>query len=366
MVSEKNTKAEIYKEYEELIRRAYSDDIDVPDDIDGLTAKETKSVLLEAVEELQDMIGEVYTEYEHVSFDTETGATTPEKPDRTVPSRESKSRFVMGTGIDILNSDILEKIKAIEDTVNFRREILSNLDELESELSAFIDIINNDRKKYSDTVLFGKQKLEAEIQKKQAELNAATADNETAIEAVSKHLEEVRGEIERKKQLRDEQRAEEEEQYEYDQKIQISREDDAWEDRSSKREQAIRVMNDNIQSLREELRDKEKCVPDLQAKLEKLPELLEKARKDGAEERRKEMEEENNHQVELSKRNSAAQYEEIEHMLDNLKNDYEERLQERDNLRIKLDRAYEESNKLYIQTVQSTGGIKILAGTEKN
>ena len=52
-------------------------------------------------------------------------------------------------------------------------------------------------------------------------------------------------------------------------------------------------------------------------------------------------------------------------MIDNLENDYEEKIKERDNLRVKLDKAYEESNKLYLQTVQSTGGIKILGGSEQ-
>ena len=68
----------------------------------------------------------------------------------------------------------------------------------------------------------------------------------------------------------------------------------------------------------------------------------------------------------MFRREAQAQLSTLENMLSNLKDDYEAGMKERDNLRIKLDKAYEENNKLYIQTVQSAGGIKILGNSEKN
>ena len=364
MVSEKNTKAEIYKVYQELLSQAYTEDLDVPEDIEALTAKDTKSVLLDAVDELQDMIGDGYDEYEQVSFDTKITKEEPAKAEK--PASGIKPGFTLGNSLDILNIDILDKIKAFEDTVNNRRDTLSDLGILEKELSSFIDVINSDRKKYSNTLELDRQEIEALRQRKQEELDATIADNQEKMDSIRQRLDETKSGIEEKKRLRDEQRAEEEEQFEYDLKIQTGREDDTWEDRLAKREQTIKTINEDVQSLREELEIKEKKVQALQAKLEELPELLDKAKNEGKEAKHREMEEENTHRTELSKRNAKAQFEGLEQMLDNLKKDYEERLAERDNLRVKLDKAYEESNKLYIQTVQSTGGIKILGRGEKD
>lgn len=378
MVSEKNTKAEIYKVYEDLIKKAYAEDLDIPGDVETLTAKDTKSVLLDAVDELYELLGDGYDEYEQVSFDTQTIKEQFEKAEMPDSSRAestahkenetnvSKSKFVLGKSIDILNADILDKIRAVEDTVNKKREILANLNLLEKELSSFIDTINSDRKKYSDTVEFNRQKLETLKQNKQEELDGIKTDSQEKIDFARQKIENMKREIDEKRRLRDENRKGEEEQYEYDQKVQMSREDDAWEDRRSRREQTILAINDTIKSLREELKSKEENVQSLQSKLEQLPHLLEQAQKEGAESIRKEMEEENNHRTELAKRSAVARFEELEHMLDNLKKDYDERICERDDLRIKLDKAYEESNKLYLQTVQSTGGIKILGGREKS
>ena len=49
-----------------------------------------------------------------------------------------------------------------------------------------------------------------------------------------------------------------------------------------------------------------------------------------------------------------------------MKADYDAVLLEKNAIQEKLDKAYEESNKLYMQTVQSTGGVKILSNLDKN
>lgn len=103
-------------------------------------------------------------------------------------------------------------------------------------------------------------------------------------------------------------------------------------------------IQDEIAALKEELKEKEKNVPQLQKKLEELPILLEKARDEGAKECKKEMEEENAHTSELFKRESDSAYEALELQLKNIKLDNDELQAEKEAIRVKLDKAYDESN----------------------
>lgn len=197
------------------------------------------------------------------------------------------------------------------------------------------------------------------------ELKEVEAENEQNVVNANGRLEKLKADIEEKKALRNKTREKENEQYEYEISILMAREDDAWEDKLSKKELTLKALGNEIAELKAELSEKEKNVESLKEKLDKLPELIENAKKQGALLKRKEMEEDNNHKAELLKRESASELATLNSMIDNLENDYEEKIKERDNLRVKLDKAYEESNKLYLQTVQSTGGIKILGGSEQ-
>ncbi len=382
MVNEKNTKAEIFSEYESLKEKMKNQGLMVPDEIGSLNGRETKSVLLSAVDKLENMLNDDETHYEQISiFDKSVsdepvvdfygGDDAKEKENsREVEKKtpcdtvaDKRPEFSLGSGIDILNKDILDKIKAVEITVNMRRNELQKLCVLERELSEFVDMINADRAEYIGLVKDNEEKISAEESRLLTKLDEYRKISESRIQSENAKLESLKNEIQEKKRSRDELRAKENEQYEYDWKVKLGREDDAWEDKLSKREGALKELDNDVVSLKAELEEKEAMVPELQKKLDEIPVLVEAAKKEGAEEKRRRLVEENDHKKELLRINQEARLSQLEQMLQTLKGDYDEQIKERDSLKLKLDKAYEESNKLYLQTVQSTGGIKILDGT---
>jgi outer membrane murein-binding lipoprotein Lpp len=68
----------------------------------------------------------------------------------------------------------------------------------------------------------------------------------------------------------------------------------------------------------------------------------------------------------MSKKDAEASIQNLTSQIETLKEDYNAVLIEKQAIQEKLDKAYEDSNKLYMQTVQSTGGIKILNNSDKN
>ena len=109
----------------------------------------------------------------------------------------------------------------------------------------------------------------------------------------------------------------------------------------------------------------EKSVSELEEKLSRLPAMIESARTEGAAAREKELVEQYAHENALAKKDEEAAVSSLEGRIRSLSEDYEALLAEKIDLQQKLDKAYEDSNKLYIQTIQSTGGVKILGRPEK-
>ena len=109
----------------------------------------------------------------------------------------------------------------------------------------------------------------------------------------------------------------------------------------------------------------EKSVSELEEKLSRLPSMLESARAESAAAREKELVEQYAHENALAKKDEEAAVSSLEGRIRSLSGDYEALLVEKTDLQQKLDKAYEDSNKLYIQTIQSTGGVKILGRPEK-
>ena len=62
---------------------------------------------------------------------------------------------------------------------------------------------------------------------------------------------------------------------------------------------------------------------------------------------------------------AEAEIKSYERKIEGLREDYDAMKADRAVIQEKLDKAYEESNKLYLQTIQSTGGVKILSNVEK-
>ncbi len=203
---------------------------------------------------------------------------------------------------------------------------------------------------------------EAEIRVKDIDL---TEELRNRLLAGEEKLENVKNGIEETKKNRDLARQSETEQYNYDLSVKQRREDDVWTDEAAKKELLLKSLDTEIKALQEQLEAEEKLVPELEEKLSQLPAMIEGARAEGAAAREKELLEQYDHENALAKKDEEAAVSSLEGRIKSLSEDYEALLSEKTVLQQKLDKAYEESNKLYIQTIQSTGGVKILGRPEK-
>ena len=133
-----------------------------------------------------------------------------------------------------------------------------------------------------------------------------------------------------------------------------------WADEKSSREQELIKLEKETSVLQEQLEGLLKSVPDYEKKLDEMPILLDTAMHEGEKEREEEMKIEQEHQTIIFRKDADAAIKNLEQKIASLNDDYEALLAEKETVQAKLDKAYDDSNKLYLQTVQSTGGIKIL------
>ena len=265
----------------------------------------------------------------------------------------------------LLNQEMKNKINSLDMATQLRKSRYEELITLERELENAVTMINKMRAEaeikkdeHEKALLEKKDKVCTELRNQEEQVAQQLGEAE-------QRLKELQENIEKKKEAREQSRKAEEEQYAYEQSVLQKKEDDNWADDSAKRKAALEEMKAENGKLLSEIDAQEKEVPDLQEKLNRLPAMIDKARTEGAEKREKELTEEYEHQTLLSQKDAEAAVKALERKIDSLRKDYEIKLEERNVVQEKLDKAYEESNKLYIQTIQSTGGVKILSGMEK-
>ena len=107
-------------------------------------------------------------------------------------------------------------------------------------------------------------------------------------------------------------------------------------------------------------------VAELNAKIDEIPSLIEKAKAEGAQAKEKELGREYGYKTNMAKKDADVKVQSLQKQIDRLKADYDVVLAEKNSIQEKLDKAREESNKLQLATVQSTGGVKILSNSDKN
>ncbi len=374
MVSEKNTKNEILEAYQSLSRKAAAQKLEIPQRASGLNARSTKGELLEGAVILDRLIEKAATapvkqkEAPSVKETKESTVTVKPKPEEVKATAGHQVKVSYDKEEDelkLLNKAIIDKVHSLREAEAALEKENSGLDDLSGELQTFVIMINEYRQRFlteretHEATLAGK---EAEIKEKDKSL---TEELQNRLLGAEERLENIKAGIEEKKIIRDLARADETEQYNYDISVKQRKEDDIWADEAAKKELLLKSLDAEIKALQEQLEAEEKLVPELEEKLSQLPAMIEGARAEGAAAREKELLEQYDHENALAKKDEEAAVSSLEGRIKSLSEDYEALLSEKTVLQQKLDKAYEESNKLYIQTIQSTGGVKILGRTEK-
>ena len=268
--------------------------------------------------------------------------------------------------LKLLNQDIVEKIHSLEQAKSLREKEYSDLLVFEEELEKTVSMLNSLNERFISEENAHNERLQGEKSGTENELSDLEEELGKKRDEAERRLLELKESFEKRQAERDELRKNETETYLYDLKILRGKEDDAWDDEKNKRNTAIDNLEEEITRLNEELKEKETLVPALKEKLDKLPGEIRKSKEEGAAAKEKELEQEFSHRAAMFKMDADAEIKTLERSIESLKEDYEALKAEREVVRDKLDKAYEESNKLYLQTIQSTGGVKIISNLDKN
>lgn len=368
MISEKNTKQELLDEYKRLMAEAKSAKINVPADAKSMNSKNTKSDIFNAIKKIDNILkvgvilGKI-PEPEVIVF-----PATPEVPEISeVPDNSTKNtEYEEENDLNYLSPEIREEIVALDDAKAIKEQEYNNLLVVEKELVKFVEMINDYKgKNFAQEEAHSQVEDSIKILIEEKAKNSET-ENQERLEKAKSALEDVKNDIQADREKTASERAVEEEKYNYDTTRKYKEEDDFWQDETARREEIIEGIKKETAVLQAEIDSKAELVAELTAKIEEIPVLIEKAKAESAEAKEKELGKEYGYRKHMAQKDAEASVQSLEKQIEHIKADYETVMSEKNAIQSKLDKAYEESNKLYMQTVQSTGGIKILSNSDKN
>ncbi|MDE5769466.1 MAG: hypothetical protein K2H82_08790 [Oscillospiraceae bacterium] len=387
MISEKNTKPELLAEYKKLMTQAKSAKKSVSS-VRSMSVKNTKADIWAEIQNLQKLLASdekkadaVVSEKKPVLVAETTNYSAKEQLLENVVSTvlqineaikqnhknpEVKPEIKEENDLNYLNQEIIEEINALTTAKAMKEDEYKNLCTVEEELRKFAGMINNfknDRATQEENHVQRAEDQKAILDELTARVQETNSQKLEDAEESLKNAEEM---IEMDKKKIAEERAVEEEKYCYEKTRKYLEEDDKWADETAQREEKIQEIRKETAVLQAEIDAKEEHVKELTVKIEAIPELLEKAKQEAAEAKEKELNKEHGYKKHMAQKDADAAIQSLERQIAHVKADYEAALLEKNTIQDKLDKAYEESNKLYMQTVQSTGGIKILSNSDKN
>lgn len=371
MVTDKNTKQEILDEYKKLVAKAKEKKITIPAKATGITSKNNKTDMLNAVRLLENEIKNV-TSSVPVVFNVPVPSepapeTVTENIEKPAPEKKNTiSKPKEDNDLSYLNQEIVEKIQALDTAKSLKKAEYNDILAIEQELIKFVEMINS--RKTHGLLQAELHKSADESQKEKIEKMKADAEenNKSAIENAEKELEELKISIEDNKKKLENERAVEEEAYSYKIGEEKKKVDDTWNDEVARREEKISSIEATISEISAEIDSKAELKAELEAKLAELPELIKKAEEEGATAKEKELGREYGYKSSKAKKEAENNIQALQEEIEMLRKDFDDALAEKQAIQIKLDKAYESNNALYMQTVQSTGGVKILNNSDKS
>ncbi|MBD5144228.1 MAG: hypothetical protein K2K06_02770 [Oscillospiraceae bacterium] len=152
----------------------------------------------------------------------------------------------------------------------------------------------------------------------------------------------------------------EKEQYTYDLKRARKQAKEEREKIIAERESALKEKEAEAQEAKQKCLDKIKEISEMEAKVESIPALIEKAKQESATAKEKELNKDYGYHKMLEEKDNQNKINELQAELDRLEQKYDALLAEKEELSDKLDKCNAESRQLTSDTVKSIGGINIL------
>ncbi len=251
-------------------------------------------------------------------------------------------------------NDLNEKIQAKKDEIAKLYGVEIFPESLQAIKNAY-SVVNDSFNKYlEDCTNDFDSSLKKELEDVQAKIADDTSANDDKVDAI---YDEISNKLASNKQetVR--------EQAEYDYTLQRTRKQ-ATEERAKlieKRELDMQKKEDDAQARKQACIDKLDEIAKLQAQVDDIPSILEKATLEGATQKEKELGKEYGYKSSIAKKDFDNEIAKLQSDLDRLQTKYDLLCKENISLAEKLDKCNAENRQVTTDTVRSTGSINILS-----
>lgn len=264
--------------------------------------------------------------------------------------------------MNVLAPDIVQGYNDVEKAIEMKKKELQDLYGIEAEAQTFVALIN--AKKAQTMEMEEKYAvLEAE---KSVEMNARIKTLQSEIEELVIRKKEILATTELEHQVlikeKQKERSREEEEYIYNLKRARKLENDKWADEKAAREKELTEREAAVQKETDEVNAKADYMVELENRVGAIPEQLEEKYQEGLKKGKAEAEKAGVFETRALKSGHEAELKILQAKLEAEIARADKAEAEVIKVNEKLDQAYVRIQELSVETVKSTGGVKILSG----
>jgi len=278
----------------------------------------------------------------------------PEKQEKMKTEAKAVESAKNSTGQEIFSRELIEKFKDLQTAITVEENRLQELYGVGRELQ-----------KLALTIEAGRDKI-SEIQtERSAKEEAAQASIKTLNDEFKEKNVELQTEHDALLKKLKQERTREAEEFQYNLTRARERENNTWADEKSARESELAKRESRAAELLAEAEEKTEYIKSLEAKVEKIPELVSSERESAAAITTDTLEKEYGHKNALAEMERKNIIDRLEDKVKYLEKELDISNKSVALLQNKLDKAYSEMRDLAAKTVESASGVKIIGGPEK-
>ncbi len=282
------------------------------------------------------------------------------KSDPIKEEKEKKEKIAVKETMEnvsnnIFSEELNNKFNTLEIAIKAEEEKLKNLYGIESELANLTVVVNA-----------GKDVLRSLEEKKTSETEKLNTSIKELEDLYKKKNEELENEYELKTKSLKLERDREVEEYNY--KLKRDREIDKnkWDDEKKVREDNLKLKEIETNKLFNEAKEKDNYLKELESKVDKIPEMLQKEYDRGVKETTILLQKEQEYKEELLKKDYQNTIDRQTDKIESLNNELLKLSELNKNLQDKMDKAYLEMKELAAKTVEANGGLKIISNNQSD
>ena len=253
-------------------------------------------------------------------------------------------------GQNIFSEELNKKFSELEEAIKIGEARLSELYGIEKELQSLTLAVNA-----------GKDVLEKIDSDKKAQTAVLHNEIQALKNSYAQKNEELKAEYDARAKALKTERERETEEYTYQLKRNRAKENNEWEDKSTKREAALLEKELTAAKILSEAQGKQDYLDELEKKAAGIPGLIEKEVTVAVETTTNEMNRDFEHKLAITSKDYTNTISQLEYKVKSLTQEVEKATKMSESLQSKLDKAYAEMRELAAKTVEVSGGVKFIS-----